>query len=188
MKPAQKGANIKEIFDGIDAGRIKALYSLEDDIISAYPEKRNTISKLKLLIVHSVNSNKTSESADIIFPAASFAEKNGTMVNFQGRIQQIRTAIATTEMDRSSDHLAVSRLDKFGTQFDRWANGHKVEAYSSWRIIQSISNLAGAKTKFGTAEEVFEDISKNIILFSGLNYELIGENGVQLQTGKEELV
>ena len=76
--------------------------------------------KLELLIVHSTNKNRTTALADIIFPTSTFSEKNGTMVNFQGRIQRIRPAVATLDLDRSLDGMSMSRLDKFGTEFDRW--------------------------------------------------------------------
>ena len=86
------------------------------------PELEKILSELDLLIVHSTNFNKTTDLADYVFPASTYTAKNGVFVNFQGRAQRIRPAASTIEQDRSLDGMTLSRLDKFGTQFDSWAN------------------------------------------------------------------
>ncbi|RPI71974.1 MAG: NADH-quinone oxidoreductase subunit G, partial [Ignavibacteriales bacterium] len=93
VNPGKDGLNINAIIDGINNGNIKALYIIEDDIIGSLPELENILPKLDLLIVHAANMNKTTTLADIVFPAATYAEKNGTYVNFQGRVQRIRPAV-----------------------------------------------------------------------------------------------
>ncbi|HED36907.1 MAG TPA: 2Fe-2S iron-sulfur cluster binding domain-containing protein, partial [Ignavibacteria bacterium] len=186
--PQKDGLNLEGIFKGIKKGEIKALYIIEDDIVDINPELENLLSKLDLLIVHSTNFNKTTALADYLFPAATYAEKNGTFVNFQGRIQRLRPAVATVEIDRALDGLAMSRLDKFGTQFDRWARGNKRDARSTWKIINILSFAMGYKTKFNLAEDVFIGMSKSIDIFKGLNYDDIGEMGINLNVKVEEPV
>ncbi len=179
VKPGQGGMDIREIVKAIKEGKIKALYVMEEDIIASDPELENIFQKLELLIVHATNFNKTTSIAHIVFPAASYAEKNGTVVNFQGIVQRLRPAIATVETDRALDRMSMSRLDKFGTQYDRWAQGHKYDAKSSWKIISAVSAAAGYKMKFNMAEEVFDEIAKTNKNFAGLDYDLIGEQGAQ---------
>jgi NADH-quinone oxidoreductase subunit G len=179
VKPVQGGLNLDGIINGIKEGKIKALYLVEDDIAASYPELEEALSNLDLLVVHSTNFNKTTVLADIVFPAAAYAEKNGTIVNFQGRVQRLKPAVSTVDTDRSLDGMSLSRLDKFGTQYDRWAQGHKHDAKSTWKIISALSVLMGFKLKFNMAEEVFNDISKTIDVFNGLDYDVIGELGAQ---------
>lgn len=81
----------------------------------------------------------------------------------------------------------MSRLDKFGTKFDRWAQGKRYDARSTWKIIASLSALMGQKYKYQMAEEVFSDISNSIDAFKGLNYDDIGELGVMIKINKNEL-
>ncbi len=185
VMPAAGGLNFDGIIKEINEGKIKALYLIEDDIVSANPELENVLAKLNLFIVHSSNFNKTTTLADIVFPAAAYAEKNGTMVNFQGRVQRLMPAVATLELDRSLEGMAMSRLDKFGTQFDRWAKGNKRDARSTWKIIAGLSATMGHKLirqqQGNTAEEVFKDISKNVDAFKGLDYDVIGGNGAMLK-------
>ncbi len=141
----------------------------------------SVLAKLDLLIVHATNFNKTATLADIVFPAATFAEKNGTLVNFQGMVQRIRPAVETEELDRAIDGMSMSRLDKFGTKFDRWAKKNRHDARATWKIISLISSAMGEKIKYKMAEDVFNDIAKSIDAFKGLDYDEIGELGTKLK-------
>jgi predicted molibdopterin-dependent oxidoreductase YjgC len=123
--------------------------------------------------------------ADIVFPAATFAEKNGTYINFQGRVQRIRPAVSTIETDRVLDGINMSRWDKFGTSFDRWNQGHKYDAKPAWKIFQGIAGYLGGKIKYHMAEDVFADIAHSVEAFKGLDYDIIGEYGIQLKIKKE---
>jgi NADH-quinone oxidoreductase subunit G len=180
ISPSKSGLNYESIIKAIREGKIKALYVLEDDVVSVNPELEKIFAKLDLLIVHSSNYNKTTELADIIFPAAAAAEKNGTLINFEGVIQRIRPAVATLDADRALDGMEMSRLDKFGTSFDRWATGVKRDARASWKILTGLAASLGHKMKFNMAEEVFAEMSSQIEVLKGLDYDDIGQTGVKL--------
>jgi len=184
VHPANNGLSIDGIIKAIQEKKIKALYIIEDDILTSFPELESEIAALDLLIVHASNKNKTSAYADIIFPAATYAEKNGTMINFQGRVQRLKPAVSTLDSDRALEGMSMSRLDKFGTKYDSWASGKKCDARSTWKILLSLSNAFGYKMKFNMAEDVFAEMSKTIIEFKGLNYDDIGENGILIHTSK----
>ena len=178
--PGKGGLKFDGIINAIKSGKIKALYIIEDDIVSADPELEKILSRLDLLIVHSTNFNKTTDLADYVFPASTYTAKNGVFVNFQGRAQRIRPAASTIEQDRSLDGMTLSRLDKFGTPYDSWANADKRDARSTWKILLALMQLYNIKTKYSIAEDVFLDIAKNINAFKGLNYEIIGELGINI--------
>lgn len=179
--PFKGGLNLDGIIEGIKKGKIKALYVIEDDLINERPELEEIFTKLDLLIMHATNLNKTAALADIVFPASTYAEKNGTMVNFQGRVQRLTPAVTTTNVDRALEGMMMSRLDKFGTKFDRWAEKNKHDAFSSWKILVMLANAMGNKLKFDMAEDVFEEMTKSIEAFKGLDYDDVGELGVQLK-------
>lgn len=181
IRPAAEGLTFQAIIKAIDEGRIKALYVVEEDLVGMNPEYRNTLRKLELLIVHSSNYTETTELASIIFPSATYAEKNGTWINFQGRVQRIRPAVTTIEGDRNLDHFAVSRLDKFGTEFDRWGKVKKIDARPTWKIISGLANAQNNKFRYSTSEDVFNEMVKSIPEFVGLDYEVIGEKGAALK-------
>jgi NADH-quinone oxidoreductase subunit G len=181
VSPGKDGLDFDGIIKGIKENRIKALYIIEEDILSFNPELENILAKLDLIIIHSTNFNKTTELADIVFPAATYAEKNGTLVNFQGRVQRLRPAVETAEMDRAIDGMSQSRLDKFGTKYDRWAKKNRHDAKATWKIISMLSAAYGDKLKYNLAEDIFNDIARNVAAFKGLDYDVIGELGARLK-------
>ncbi len=181
VKPVKGGYSFEGIINGIRQGKIKALYVIDEDIAALDPEYEKLLSKLNLLIVHSSNENKTTPFADIIFPSAAYAEKNGTIVNFQGRVQRLRPAVATIDMDRSLDGMTMSRLDKFGTKYDKWSSGKKVDARTGWKILSFITLSLGGKIKYQIAEDVFNEIAESIEAFKDLDYDVIGDSGAMLK-------
>jgi NADH-quinone oxidoreductase subunit G len=180
VAPLDGGLDLAGIVNGIKEGTIKALYVLEDNV-AADPEIAKALSNLQLLIVHSHERNETTELADIVLSSATYAEKNGTFVNFQGRIQKIRPAVATLERDRALDGLSMSRWDKFAAQNDKWGKGTKRDARSTWRIINAIATALGSKMKFNTVDDVFKDLSEKVPAFKGLTYLKIGSQGKKLE-------
>ncbi len=182
VNPSKNGLDYNGIIKAIKEGKIKALYVLEDDIVDANPELENILTKLDLLIVHATNFNKTTVLADIVFPAATYAEKNGVYFNFQGRAQRLRPAVATLDIDRALEGMTMSRLDKFGTKFDRWAQGKHFDARSSWKIIAGLASAMGNKFKYQMAEDVFIEFANSNEAFKGLDYDQLGELGVQLKS------
>ncbi len=182
VKPSQNGLGIEGILKGIKESRIKALYVIEEDLVSVSDEWKEAIEKLELLIVHSSNFNDTARYSHILFGVSTYAEKHGTFVNFQGHLQRIRPAVSTAEGDRALDNMNMSRWDKFGTKFDRWMQGRKYDVMPSWKILSMVYSQIGNKVKYEMAEEVFSDFAKSISEFNNLDYDLIGDLGIRLKT------
>jgi NADH-quinone oxidoreductase subunit G len=124
--------------------------------------------------------NATTDRADILLSCSTYAEKQGTLVNFHGRVQRIRPAVATVDQDRALDGFAMSRWDKFASQNDRWGRFNKRDARPSWRILASLAATLGAKLKYSSAEDVFREIAERVPVFRGLSYDKIGLRGVAL--------
>lgn len=167
------------IINDIRQGTIRALYVIDDNV-AADPSVAEALSKLDFLIVHASNEDATTNLADVILASSTYAEKHGTMTNFQGRVQRIRPAVATSEQDRSLDGFAMSRLDKFGAHNDRWAKGTRRDARPSWRILTGVAGALGARWKYASAEDVFTEISSTIDSFKGMSYLRIGSRGMMV--------
>ena len=180
-------ADLQSILRDINAGIIKVLYVLDDDI-AALPSVAEALPKLDFLVVHASNHNATTAEADVLLSCSTYAEKHGTYTNFQGRVQRIRPAVATAEQDRALDGFSMSRLDKFGAHNDRWMKGAKRDARPSWRILTSVANALGAKWKYGTVEEVFNELASQNEAFKGMSYMRIGSRGMTLKTKTEPVV
>lgn len=185
LHPSDGAHNIDAILSAVKNGSVKALIVVDEDIVAKYPELEEAFAKLDLLIAASWEHNKTTALANIVFPSATYAEKNGTWVNYKGRIQRIRPAVTTLEGDRTLDNLSLSRLDKFGTEFDRWGKAVKVDARPVWKIFSGIATAFGHKMRFNSAEDVLIDMGKHIDAFKKLDYEKIGEQGYQLPVNEK---
>jgi NADH-quinone oxidoreductase subunit G len=171
---------IDHILKGISEGTIKVLYVLEENI-AADPRIAEVLTNLEVLIVHSSMRNETTAKADIVLASSTFAEKHGTMTNFQGRVQMVRPAVAMIDHERALDGLAMSRWDKFAAQNDSWGKGTKRDVRSSWRIIAAVASAMGGKMKYASAEEVFKEMTERLPAFKGLSYTKIGTRGALLK-------
>lgn len=180
VRPRDGGLNFDGIIKAIREGHIKALYVVDDNI-AADPKVAEALGKLELLIVNFSFENETTRLANIVFPSSTFAEKHGTFTNFEGRVQRIRPSVATLDQDRALDGFAMSRLDKFGSQFDRWAKGAKRDARPTWKIVTGIASVMGTKYKYNTAEDVFNDIAAHVESFKGMTYRKVGSRGMMLK-------
>lgn len=175
---------LASLFEDIQKGVVKALYVIDDDI-AAHPSAADVLSRLDFIAVHASNENGITAVADVILASSTYAEKNGTMTNFQGRVQRIRPGVATAEQDRALDGFAMSRLDKFGSHNDRWMRGARRDARPTWRILNNLASLLGAKWKYLTVEDVFNEMAAAIPSMKGMSYLKIGLQGMLLSKNSE---
>jgi len=181
IHPKDGGLAFEGIIKAIKEGRIRALYVIDDNI-AADPVVAEALKRLEFLVVHSSWENETTRLADVILASSTYAEKQGTFTNFLGRVQRIRPSVATLEQDRALDGFAMSRLDKFGSQFDRWARGSKRDMRPTWRIVAGIASAMGVKYKYGTAEDVFKEITEKVTSFHGMSHQKLGNKGMMLKS------
>lgn len=174
VKPGKDGHDVSGILTGINSHKIKALVVVEEDLAVLGAGWADALKKLDLLVVLASNFNATTDLAKVVLPASTWTEKNGVFMNFEGRAQRIRPAVVTEDMDRSLDGLALSRLDRFGTRFDRWGNYKRYDARPSWKILLDLGHLLGMKGKFEMAEDVWEEFTKHEPQLHGVTYEELG--------------
>jgi predicted molibdopterin-dependent oxidoreductase YjgC len=87
-----EGLGCDGILEAAGDGRIDTLYVVGEDIVSLYPDEgfaREALSRLKFLVVQDIFLSETAKMADLILPGASFAEKDGTFTNQEGRVQAV---------------------------------------------------------------------------------------------------
>jgi predicted molibdopterin-dependent oxidoreductase YjgC len=87
---------LTEIFDGAIKGSIKAIYLVGENPVISDPNAHHVeeaIKKLEFLVVQDLFLTETAAMADVVLPATSFAEKDGTFTNTERRVQRVRRAI-----------------------------------------------------------------------------------------------
>ncbi len=160
----------------LNSGKVRLLVVMNDDM-SRFPGS-DTLRKNIETDIHLVSyTDKYLDLANVILPLSTYAEINGTFVNFQNRIQRLRPALTTAEQERLVGEFAVSRLDKFGAMNDRWTHGTKYNCRPGWKILSLIAKGMGHDFKFENSEEVFVELCSTVTELSGLDYDAVGKQG-----------
>lgn len=116
--PGTPGLDTDGIFDGVLAGSVQMLYVLGSDPAARYvdPEKATrALAQTPFLVVQELFLTKTAEHAHVLLPAASFAEKDGTFVNIEGREQKIKQAIPPKGDSRPDWRILADLMSRMGT-------------------------------------------------------------------------
>lgn len=173
-----------EIISNIKNGKYKALYVINEDLQRS-SEISGVFQKFEHSVFHlSFKNEFANDNADVIFSDSTYAEINGTFMNFQGRIQRIRPAVATLEQERLLGEYSLSRLDKFGAPNDRWTKDNRFNARPAWKVIKQIAKALGKDFDFENSEEVFTELCKEVFGIAGMDYDKVGETGYLLKTEK----
>jgi predicted molibdopterin-dependent oxidoreductase YjgC len=90
------GKKLTEMMPAAAEGSIRALYMMGENPVLTDPDGNHIIkalSNLDFFVFQDIFLNETAQFADVVLPAASFAEKDGTFTNTERRVQRIRKEI-----------------------------------------------------------------------------------------------
>jgi predicted molibdopterin-dependent oxidoreductase YjgC len=109
--PAKPGRHTRETIAGIESGQIKALLVFGSNPVKTFGISQEAVSKLAFVMVAEIFPTETTEVADVVLPATSFAEKSGTVTNTCGQVQALKKTLrkAGTRSDLEI-LLALARL------------------------------------------------------------------------------
>ncbi len=92
----QPGLTATEMVSGALHGDVRGMFVLGENPMMSEPNQehtRHSLEQLEFLVCQDIFINETGEMADVILPATSFAEKDGTFTNTDRRVQRCRTAV-----------------------------------------------------------------------------------------------
>jgi len=114
--PSTVGMTAPQMVEAAQAGKLKALYVMGANPLTHFGTLGFGRGNLQLLIVHELFPTDTSRPADIVFPAASAYEKDGTVTNTCGEIQLLRKAAEVMGARSDFDLLRIlsHQLEKAG--------------------------------------------------------------------------
>jgi formate dehydrogenase alpha subunit len=113
------GKTLTEIMPLADEGKIKVMYLMGENPSLSDPDSthvRRAMNNLELFIVQDIFLTETALMADIVLPACSFAEKDGTFTNTERRIQRIRKAIEPVGNSRPDWWITCQIAQRMGAQ------------------------------------------------------------------------
>lgn len=133
--PAEASLAYDEIFDAIEAGKIKALWIVATNPFHSWINRSRLDrlrEKLDFLVVQDMyHSTESARAADLILPAAGWGEKDGCLINSERRI-------ATIKAVRKAPGLALSDFRIFRLIAERWGCG---EMFSNWTDPETVFGI-----------------------------------------------
>jgi formate dehydrogenase alpha subunit len=106
------GLTVTEAFDAMHAGTLRGLFVMGENPVLSDPDQQHVVESLKgldFLVVQDIFLSETAELADVVLPAASFAEKDGTFTNTERKVQRVRAAVPSPGEARA-DWAIVAEL------------------------------------------------------------------------------
>ena len=148
--------------EAAQAGKLNALYVVGANPLAYFGTPGVGRGKLELLIVHEMFLTETAKVADIVFPATSAYEKDGTVTNTSGEIQMLHKG--AEEMGPRSDfdllRIMSHQLEKLGLGK---AFHYKNPAAVFEEIRKAVSgyNVQPARLLTGSAEPTRVEFARN---------------------------
>jgi NADH-quinone oxidoreductase subunit G len=153
------GRSAAEIAAATAAGEIHALYLFGVDPVRELPGRAQWEAAMHhagLVVAHAaVMTEGLREHATVIFPAESSAEKEGTIVHPDGRLQRLRAAIA-----------------------------HPGQVRAGWSVIAELAKRAGLDLEVLTSPMAFKQLTAAVPFYAGLTLEQLGGRGVRWPAGE----
>jgi len=134
-------------------GKVKALYVMGENPILSDPDIGHTekaFANLEFLLVQDIFLTETAALADVVLPAASFAEKDGTFTNTERRVQRVREVI---------EPVGGSRVD--------------------WKILAAIAEKMGRPMHFQDSAGIFDEMASVTPLYGGISHERLERGSLQ---------
>jgi formate dehydrogenase alpha subunit len=94
--PGNPGMGALDILQAAEEGKIKGLYIVGENPAVLYPDAGRTkkaLAALDFLVVQDCFLTETASAAQVVLPAVTFAEKEGTFTNAERRVQRVRPAL-----------------------------------------------------------------------------------------------
>ena len=111
------GITSTEVFPAAIEGRIRGLFLCGEDPVVSEPDSSHVIKALEsldFLAVQELFMTPSASYADVIFPAVSYAEKEGTFTNTERRVQRVRRAVALEGGMRPDTEIVIDLMNAMG--------------------------------------------------------------------------
>jgi NADH-quinone oxidoreductase subunit G len=152
--PAQEGLDAPGIARALAEGELSALYLLHADPLRSHPDRgawEEALARATTVIAHeSFMTETVRDHATVVFPAESYAEKEGTVTHPDGRLQRVRPAVA-----------------------------HPGSVRSEWGVLAELSARLGYDLGVLAGPMVTAQLLRAVPFYAGLSLDGIGGQGVR---------
>jgi formate dehydrogenase major subunit/formate dehydrogenase alpha subunit len=160
--PSETGLGLDEMLKAALDGELEALYVMAANPVMDHPIGDEALEKLKFLVVQDLFLTETARLADVVLPAASSAETDGTFTNIAGRVQRLHKAVRPPAKVKPHGQIIVD-------------------------LARVIGQEIGATVSLGrySPQTVMEEIARVAAPYEGLSYGTLGDDGIQIATEGE---
>ncbi len=155
------GLTITGMMNAAHQGSLKGMYIMGENPLLSDPDLthvEHALSNLDFLVVQDIFLTETAALADVVLPAASFAEKQGTYTNTERRVQLAQCAVSPQGLARAD-----------------------------WEIIQDLCRRLGLKADYSGTIDIMREINALTPSYGGITYErLVSGGGLQWPCSNEE--
>lgn len=147
------GLTVPEIMNGAHHGDIRFLYIMGENPMVSDPDTthvKHALEHTEFLVVQDIFLTETAAFADVVLPAASFAEKEGTFSNTERRVQRVRKAVEPVG-----------------------------EAKPDWKILMELMNHLGYEKTYEGPSEIMDEIALLTPSYGGINYSRLEKGSIQ---------
>jgi formate dehydrogenase major subunit len=147
------GLTVTEILNEAGKENIKFLHIMGENPMVSDPDinhVKESLEKLEFLVVQDIFLTETAALADVVLPATTFAEKDGTFTNTERRVQRIRKAV---------NPIGSSKPD--------------------WLILTELMTKLGYSSNYNQPSEIMDEISALTPSYTGISYDRINLKGLQ---------
>ncbi len=160
--PKHEGLKIPDMFEAALDGKFKALWIMGEDTLMTDPNTKHILKafdELELLVVQELFMSATAESADVVLPAASYFEKNGSFTNGERRVQRVNKVVEPIGNAKSDGQIIIDMMYKLGYEQPTG------RTYDAGKILAEVADV--------------------IPFMAGITRERLGTNGLQWPVAKD---
>jgi len=147
------GLNTEQMLTVASEGNLKVLWIVGAKVLEKFGNRELAQSALEacpFVVVNELTMTETAQAADLVLPAASFAEKDGTFTNCERRVQRIHKAFDIS-LDIKPD----------------------------WLIFSEVSARLGAGSPYFSARDVFRAITAQVPAYAEMSLKNLGDEGIR---------
>jgi formate dehydrogenase alpha subunit len=172
--PPAPGLTTTEMVDGILTGQVKGWYVMGENPLMSEPNlahARHAVEHLEFFVSQDIFFNETNVYADVILPAASFAEKDGTFTNSDRRVQRVRRALPPPGQARA-DWEIIADLARRTMGDRRWTMDDEPRAMGNDQ-----SSIVDGQWSYPSPSAIWEEMRSVTPDFAGITYERLEQEG-----------
>ncbi|MGY8879772.1 MAG: molybdopterin oxidoreductase family protein, partial [Dehalococcoidia bacterium] len=152
--PKRRGITKITAMDQMLRGKVKAAYIMGENTVISDPNTNHAQAALEatdFIVVQDIFMTDTAKLADVVLPAGSFAESDGTFANSERRVQRVRPAIKPVGESRTDVDILLDLMKRFG-------------------VVQNLHS----------SSDVWDEMRQLAPIFTGITYDrLDSEGGIQ---------